>query len=255
MDIATGLGILLGSGTIAAIIVLSGGGIGMFVDYLSIVMVVGGTFAGVLIKFPVSTVLSGFPIGLKYAFSMRASSPRDVIEQIAQVADVARKQGAAALENVEVSEPLLKQAMRYIADGYDRDFIRATLEKDRDIYLQRIDAGARVWRTIGDAAPAWGMIGTILGMIMMFANMSDPSKLGPSMAVALLTTLYGAVIANFLALPVADKLGLKLEDEEIIRSLIIDGVVQIRDNKSPALIKEMLVAYLPDHHRAALIEG
>ncbi len=255
MDIATALGLALGSGTIAAIIVLSGGGLGMFVDVLSIVMVLGGTFAGILVKFPISTVLSGMPIGLKYAFTTRASSPRDVIDQIAQVADVARKQGAAALENVEVSEPLLKQAMRYIADGYDRDFIRATLEKDRDNYLQRIDAGAKVWRSIGDAAPAWGMIGTILGMIMMFANMSDPSKLGPSMAVALLTTLYGAIIANFLALPIADKLSLKLEDEEVIRTLIIDGIVQVRDNKSPALIKEMLVAYLPDQHRAALIEA
>lgn len=255
MDIATAIGIALGTVTIAAIIVLSGGGIGMFIDYLSIVMVVGGTIAGLLIKFPLKTVIAGLPIGLKYAFSGGGVAPHDMIEQIAKISDVCRKQGPTALERIEVSQPFLKQAIRYIADGYDRDFIRTTLEKDRDIYLQRIDAGAKVWRSIGDAAPAWGMIGTILGMVMMFANMSDPSKLGPSMAVALLTTLYGALIANFLALPVADKLSLKLEDEEIIRTLIIDGVVQIRDNKSPTLIKEMLVAYLPDHHRAALIEA
>lgn len=255
MDIATAAGLALGSGTIAAIIVLSGGGIGMFIDYLSLVMVFGGTFAGILIKFPLSTVMAGLPIGLKYAFRGSTDSPRDIIDQVAQVADVARKKGTTALENIEISDPFLRQAVRYVADGYDREFIRETLEKDRDNYLQRIEAGAKVWRSMGDMAPAWGMIGTILGMVMMFANMSDPSKLGPSMAVALLTTLYGAVIANFIALPMADKLSLKLEDEELIRSLIIDGIVQVRDNKSPMLIKEMLVAYLPDHHRASLIEA
>ena len=255
MDIATGLGLVLGSGTIAVIIILSGGGIGMFIDYLSIVMVLGGMFAGVLIKFPLSVVLSGLPIGLKYAFTMSASTPRDVIDQVTQVAEVSRKQGPTALEKLVVAEPFLKQGVRYLADGYDREFIRGTMERDRDNYLQRIDAGAKVWRTIGEMAPAWGMIGTILGMVMMFANMSDPSKLGPSMAVALLTTLYGAIIANFLALPIADKLSLKLEDEEVIRTLVIDGVLQVRDNKSPTLIREMLVAYLPDAHRAGLQEG
>lgn len=255
MDIATALGLALGSATITAIILLSGGGLGMFIDYLSMVMVVGGTVAGVLIKFPVGTVLAGIPIGLRYAFTMPGGTPGDVIDQVTQVAEVSRKQGATALENLDVDEAFLRQGVRYVADGYDKEFIRATMERDRDNYLQRIDAGAKVWRTIGDMAPAWGMIGTILGMIMMFANMSDPSKLGPSMAVALLTTLYGAVIANFLALPIADKLSHKLADEELIRTLIIDGILQVRDNKSPTLVREMLVAYLPDAHRAAMAES
>jgi chemotaxis protein MotA len=254
MDIATALGLVIGCVTIAVIILLSGGGFGMFVDLLSFIMVVGGTVAGLLIRYPVKMVLYGVPIGLRYAFQMTASTPRDVIDQITQVAEVSRKQGATALEHLNVAEPFLKQGVRYIADGYDREFIRATLERDRDNFMQRIDAGAKVWRAIGDAAPAWGMIGTVLGMVMMFANMSDPSKLGPSMAVALLTTLYGAVIANFLALPIADKLTVKLEDEEVIRTLIIDGLLQVRDNKSPTLVREMLVAYLPDAHRAAMVE-
>jgi len=254
MDIATAIGLVIGVGTLSAIIVLSGGGLGMFVDVLSIVMVIGGTMAGILIRYPFTMVLYGLPVGLRYAFTMSASTPRDIIDQITQVAEVSRKQGATALENLDVSEPFLKQGVRYVADGYDREFIRATMERDRDNFMQRIEAGAKVWRAIGDAAPAWGMIGTVLGMIMMFANMSDPSKLGPSMAVALLTTLYGAIIANFLALPIADKLTVKLEDEEVIRTLIIDGILQVRDNKSPTLVREMLVAYLPDAHRAAMAE-
>jgi chemotaxis protein MotA len=129
------------------------------------------------------------------------------------------------------------------------------MEKDRDNFLQRLDEGSKVYRAYGDSAPAWGMIGTILGMVTMFANMSDPSKLGPAMATALLATLYGAVIANMFCLPLADKLHIKLEEEEIARSLIIDGVLQIRDSRSPSVVKEMLMAYLPDHHRAELAEA
>lgn len=255
MDIATSLGIVLGVGTIAAIVALSGGGAGMFYDSLSVVMVVGGTIAGTMIRYPLSVMLAGLPMGARYAFTNKAATPRSIIDEITQLADTARKQGVTALENIAVSEPFLAQGVRYLADGYDRDFIVSTMERDRDNFLQRLDAGAKVYRAIGDAAPAWGMIGTILGMVMMFANMSDPSKLGGAMAVALLTTLYGAVISNLFALPLADKLAVKLEAEELIRNMIIDGVLQIRDNKSSTLVKEMLVAYLPDHHRAAFAEA
>jgi chemotaxis protein MotA len=99
------------------------------------------------------------------------------------------------------------------------------------------------------------MVGTIIGMITMFANMSDPSKLGPAMATALLATLYGALIANMVCLPIADKLHVKLEEEDVSRSLIIDGILMIRDSKSPSLVKEMLIAYLPEHHRAEFVEA
>jgi len=129
------------------------------------------------------------------------------------------------------------------------------MERDRDNFLQRLEEGSKVYRAIGDCAPAWGMIGTIIGMVTMFANMSDPSRLGPAMATALLATLYGAIVANMLTLPLADKLHVKLEEEEISRTLIIDGVLQMRDAKSPTLVREMLLAYLPDHHRAEMAEA
>jgi flagellar motor component MotA len=156
---------------------------------------------------------------------------------------------------VDFHKTKAKKAVFVDADGYDKDFIRNTLECDRDNFLQRLDEGSKVYRAIGDCAPAWGMIGTILGMVTMFATMSDPSKLGPAMATALLATLYGAVIANAIATPIADKLHVKIEEEEISRTLIIDGILQIRDAKSPTLIREMLMAYLPDHHRTELAEA
>jgi chemotaxis protein MotA len=153
---------------------------------------------------------------------------------------------------VEIEDPFLAKGVRFIADGYDTGFIRDNLERDRDNFLTHLDEGQKIYRAIGDCAPAFGMIRTLLGMVQMFANMTDPSKLGPFMATALLATLYGAVVANLWCLPLADKLHLKLADEEINRTLIIDGVLMIRDAKSPTLVREILLAYLPEKHREDL---
>jgi chemotaxis protein MotA len=141
-----------------------------------------------------------------------------------------------------------------VADGYDATFIRDNLERDRDNFLMHLDEGQKIYRSIGDCAPAFGMVGTLIGMVQMFANMTDPSKLGPYMAVALLATFYGAAVANLFCTPIADKLQLKLHDEETNRTLIIDGVLMIREAKSPTLVREMLIAYLPERHRHAEVE-
>lgn len=255
MDFATAIGIIGGIAVVCILIIIDGGNFMAYVDKHAAIVIFGGATAATMLRFPFSVIMHGLPMGAKFAFQMRATEPRELIEEITRVADVARKSGPVALESVEVSDPFLAQGLRYIADGYDRDFIRDTLERDRDNFLQRLDEGSKVYRAIGDCAPAWGMIGTILGMVTMFANMDDPSKLGPAMAVALLATLYGALIANMITLPIADKLHIKLEEEEISRSLIIDGVLQIRDNKSATLVREMLLAYLPAHHRHELAEA
>jgi chemotaxis protein MotA len=255
MDIATGLGLIAGMATICAIILIDGGNFGAFFDKHAVIIIFGGVIASTMVRYPFSVIVNGLPMGMKFAFQMRAFHPRDLIAEITRLAEMVRRQGPVALEKAVISDPFLAQGARYVADGYDKDFIRNTLECDRDNFLQRLDEGSKVYRAIGDCAPAWGMIGTILGMVTMFANMSDPSKLGPAMATALLATLYGAVIANAIATPIADKLHVKIEEEEISRTLIIDGILQIRDAKSPTLIREMLLAYLPDHHRAEFAEA
>ena len=157
--------------------------------------------------------------------------------------------GPIGLEKVEIEDPFLAKGIRFVADGYDGTFIRDNLERDRDNFLTHLDEGQKIYRAVGDCAPAFGMIGTLIGMVQMFANMTDPSKLGPFMAVALLATFYGAAVANLFCLPIADKLHLKLVDEEINRTLIIDGILMIREAKSPTLVREMLLAYLPEKHR------
>ena len=255
MDIATALGLVSGIGVVISLIMLDGGHFGEYFSDHAMVVVFGGATAATMIRFPFSVMLHGLPMGLRFAFTMRSVKPYELIEEITKIADVVRKSGPMALENFEISDPFLAQGARYIADGYDRDFIRDTMERDRDNFLMHLDEGSKIYRAFGDCAPAWGMIGTILGMVTMFANMSDPSKLGPSMATALLATLYGAVIANLITLPLADKLHLKLEEEDGSRSRVIDGILVIREQKGPKLVRAMLVAYLPHGSREALLEA
>jgi chemotaxis protein MotA len=248
MDISTGIGLAAGTAVIV-VMVLMGGDLHMFVSEHAMIIIFGGSISATLIRFPLSAMLHGLPLGVKFAFTMRAQSTRELVDELANIAEVARKSGPVGLEKIVPDDPFLAKGVRYIADGYDADFIRDNLERDRDNFLTHLDEGQKIYRAIGDCAPAFGMIGTLIGMVQMFANMTDPSKLGPLMATALLATLYGALVANIFCLPIADKLHVKLVDEEVNRTLIIDGILMIRDSKSPTLVREMLLAYLPEKHR------
>jgi chemotaxis protein MotA len=221
----------------------------MFYDSHAIIVIFGGSISATLIRFPFSAIIHGMPLGAKFAFTMSNTTPRELVDEIAGLAEIARKTGPVGLEKVMPDDAFLAKGVRFVADGYDADFIRDNLERDRDNFLTHLDEGSKIYRAIGDCAPAFGMIGTLIGMVQMFANMTDPSKLGPFMATALLATLYGAIVANLFCLPIADKLHGKLLDEETNRTLIIDGILMIRDSKSPALVREMLLAYLPEKHR------
>lgn len=254
MDFATAVGLVFGFGVVFTLIAM-GGSFSLYYDIHAVIVIGGGCTAATIIRFPFGALMHGLPMGIKFAFTMRSMNPRDLIDEITRIADTVRKTGATSLENLQVDDPFLAQGVRYLADGYDRDFIRDTMERDRDNFLQRLDEGQKIYRHVGDAAPAWGMIGTLVGMVQMFANMDDPSKLGPFMAISLLATLYGALVGNLICLPLADKLHLKLEEEDISRTLIIDGVLQIRDSKSPTIVREMLMAYLSDHDRHSMAEA
>jgi MotA/TolQ/ExbB proton channel family len=162
MDLATALGLLSGLGVVIGLIMLDGGHFGAYASEHAVVVVFGGATAATMIRFPFSVILHGLPMGLRYAFMMRSVKPQELIEEITQIADVVRKSGPIALENMEISDPFLAQGARYIADGYDREFIRDTMERDRDNFLMHLDEGSKVYRAFGDCAPAWGMVGTPL---------------------------------------------------------------------------------------------
>jgi chemotaxis protein MotA len=248
MDIMTSIGLLCGVAVITLIMLL-GGNLEMFWSEHAMIIIFGGSIAATMIRFPLGVMLHGLPLGAKFAFTMSRLSARDLVDELARIAEIARKQGPVGLEKVETDEPFLAKGIRYVADGYDLEFIRDNLERDRDNFLMHLNEGSKIYRAIGDCAPAFGMVGTLIGMVQMFANMTDPSKLGPFMATALLATLYGALVSNMFCLPIADKLHGKLLDEETNRTLIIDGILMIRDSKSPTLVREMLLAYLPEKHR------
>lgn len=254
MDIASIIGIIGALATVVSLI-LMGGSLSLFVDVHAIICVFGGATAATFIRFPLNAILHGFPSGFKLLMTNRKVHPRELVEEIGNLADLVRKSGPLALEGVNVPDPFLAKGIRFVADGYDAEFIRENMELERDLYLERLTEGEKIFRAMGDAAPAFGMVGTLIGMVQMFSNMSDPSKLGPAMAVALVATFYGAVVQNFIGLPIADKIKLKFHEEEIAMTLIIDGVMQLRESKSPALVREMLLAYLPEKQRAELAEA
>lgn len=254
MDLATIIGIVAGMGVVVAAI-LMGGSFSQFIDVPAILIVFGGGFAATLIRFPLSGIFSSLILGGKAAFTHRKIESRDLVDEIAQLGETVRKNGPLGLENVEVSHPLLTKGIQYITDGYEIAFIKDSLERERDLSMERLQEGQRVFKALGDSAPAFGMVGTLVGLVQMLATMDDPATIGPSMAIALLTTLYGAVVANLVCLPIYEKLQAKQGVEEINLTLIIDGVLQIRENKSPVLIREMLIAYLPEKHRVDLAEA
>lgn len=254
MDLATIIGLVFGS-VVVVVAILIGGTISQFVDIPSIFIVVGGGLAATVIRFPLSGILASFMVGAKIAFTHKKIDPRDTIERLAELADVVRKNGPLGLEEIPIEDPRLAKGMQYITDGYDPAFIIETMEKDRDLYLARLEEGQRVFKSMGDAAPAFGMIGTLVGLVQLLASMDDPSAIGPAMAIALLTTLYGALLANLVCLPISDKLAAKVSLEDLNQTLIIDGVMAVRDNKSPALLREMLIAYLPEKHRVEMDEA
>lgn len=254
MDLATIIGIGAGA-AVVLIAMMLGGNFGQFVDLPSVLIVIGGGFAATLIRFPLSGIGHALVLGGKAAFTHKEVAPGELVEEIANLGDVVRKNGPLGLENVEVSHPLLQKGAQYVTDGFEPGFIRESLERERDLSLERLTEGQRVFKALGDSAPAFGMIGTLVGLVQLLANMDDPSTIGPAMAIALLTTMYGAILANLICLPIADKLDAKFAVEEVNLSLVIDGVSQVRDNKSPTLIREMLLAYLPEKARAEMAEA
>ncbi len=248
MDIATLIGVLLGSGLVIGAI-LMGGSAGLFVNVPGLLIVVGGSFSALFVKFPMKTVLLTMKV-LTKAFLEKTTDLEALIDEIAEVATINRRDGTLALESYETDQPFLQQAISYLVANVEPEFIEASLMNDTKILQERHDTGADIFKSLGGSAPAFGMIGTLIGLIQMMASMSDPSQIGPAMAVALLTTFYGALMSNLIFLPFADKLEIRSKHEVLVRQLIIDGVVSIIKGQAPSILKECLQTYLPPKVRS-----
>ncbi len=247
MDLATLVG-LLGALALIVISMLMSGELGMFVNVPSLVIVVGGTIFAVMAKFGLSQFLGAIKVAGK-SFKTKLPDPNELIEEVVALADEARKGGLLSLEGKEVSSDFLQRGIQLLVDGHDPDVVKTLLSKDKVQAVERHSVGSNIFASMTDMAPAMGMIGTLIGLVAMLANMDDPKAIGPAMAVALLTTLYGAVIANAITGPISDKLKLRAGEEAMIKSLVIDALLAIQGGQNPRVIDSMLRAYLPEGKR------
>ena len=249
MDLASLIGLLGSMGIVISSIALGASAM-IFLNVPSLLIVVGGSLFVVLNKFSLQQFLGAFKVAAK-AFSFRLPQTEELINEVLDVAQVARKEGLLALENRQFSVPLFKQGIQLMIDGQPPETVRAILEKERVLTLERHRWGAKVFTAMGDVGPAMGMIGTLIGLVQMLSNMEDPKSIGPAMAVALLTTLYGAMMATMIFLPMADKLNLRMTEEARMNALIIDALSSIHNGTNPRVIEQLLNSYLPPAKRKA----
>ncbi|NOX08939.1 MAG: flagellar motor protein PomA [Gammaproteobacteria bacterium] len=249
MDLATLIGLVGAFGIIVGAIFV-GGSVLLFINPASVLIVVGGTILVTLIKFPLPHFLSAFKVAMN-AFLHKPVDSAKLIEEGLMLANVARKEGILSLERQEVDNPFLSKGIQLCVDGHDSSLVRGLLNKDINLTIERHELGQAIFKAMGDVAPAMGMIGTLIGLVQMLSNMDDPKQIGPAMAVALLTTLYGAIIATVFALPVADKLAHRSGEERKNKAIVLDIINGIQDGVSPRVIEEMLKNYLPGKQRSS----
>jgi len=247
VDIASLVGFLLGVGIIIGAIA-SGGDVMLFVNTPSLLIVVGGTFGVTLMRIPLTDFLRSFGV-LGKAFLNKKEDPAVLIEDAVRLADVARKNGLLALEGEEIANPFLQKGVSLCVDGHDPVFVKKMLSQEINQLINRHEVGQDMWKGVGDLAPAMGMIGTLVGLVQMLANMSDPASIGPAMAVALLTTLYGAMIANCFALPIVDKLGSVMNYERNNKELILETITGIQEGMNPKVLEGLLNSYVSENKR------
>ncbi|SIT17263.1 MULTISPECIES: flagellar motor protein PomA [Thalassolituus] len=252
MDLASLVG-LVGAFGIVIFAMILGGDITMFVNVPSLLIVIVGSLFAVMMKFELGQFLAAAKVAGK-AFSFKLIKPEDLIGEIVELAGLARKGGLLSLEGKEVSDEFLSKGIQLLVDGHDPDVVKTLLSKEMKLASARHDTGISIFKSLGDVAPAMGMIGTLIGLVAMLANMDDPKAIGPAMAVALLTTLYGAMVATMLSLPMADKLTLRKDEEDRLKSMIIDALLAIQNGQNPRVIESMLQAYIQEGKRVAASE-
>ena len=246
MDIATIVGLLLAVGLVAwAIISGAGDKAGAFFDPASIAIVVGGSVGAALISLPLKHVSGVFGV-LKKAFFTKPQNPQRLIADIVKYAEIARKDGILALEGVtkDIEDDFLVSGVQMAVDGTDPELIEQILTNELQTVADRHATGKAMFDLIAKYAPAFGMIGTLVGLVIMLQNMDDPSKIGPGMAIALLTTLYGTMVANIFASPIAEKLGTRSTEEIFLKTIVIRGVMSIQSGDNPRTVEQKLKTFL-----------
>lgn len=252
MDIATILGLITGIGLVLGSIMMGGGGIGPFINIPSAMITIGGSFAALLIAFPLSAVL-GVAGVIKKCFLQKLLSPAEVVDLFKEMSAVARKDGVLALESkiAEIDDDFLKRGLEMVVGGSAKEEIEIVLETEISYIDERHKTGKKIIDSLGAAAPAFGMVGTLIGLVQMLRTLDDPSQIGGGMATALLTTLYGALVANLFCIPLASKLEARNKEELMIRELTVSGLLGLVEGQAPRALQGRLTSFLSPKSRPA----
>ncbi len=244
MDISSIIGIISGIG-FTAITILLGSSILLFWNLPSVMIVVGGTLAASMIGFPLKDFLGVFKTSMK-VFMFKIDSPEELIKTLVEISNKARKGGLLSIEGdiKNTTDTYLQQALQMTVDGVKTSDIAQVMQKKMELTAKEHKTGYSVLSGMGSYSPAFGMIGTLIGLVQMLANLDDPSTIGPKMAVAMITTFYGALMANLFFIPMSDKLKIRSEEEILNMTLLFEGVVSIREGEHPRLMEDKLSVYL-----------
>lgn len=248
MDLATLIGLVLCIGMIVLGIVTGDDGVAAlqnFIDVKSVLITIGGAFGSTLASFKLKDFMNGLK-GFTMSLKTQVFDQAMIIKKIIELSNVARKEGLLALEEAAESleDPFMKKGILLIVDGTEPDLVRAILETEIGCIEERHKKVSRFWDTLAGMGPAWGMIGTLIGLVNMLQNMSDASKLGPNMAVALITTLYGSMLANWICTPIANKLRASNAEEITVKEVMVEGLLSIQAGENPRVIEEKLKSFL-----------
>ncbi len=243
MDLATLIGLIAGL-AVVGLAIATGSDMGVFLNLPGLLIVIGGAMAATLIKFPLSSVSQAFVVAVKSAFLNKTEDPHKLVDAFVEMARATRGKTLLALEDYTAPNEFFGRGLRLCIDGYEPDLLRKVLKIEMDASIRHHEVGERIFRALGESAPAFGMIGTLVGLVQMLANMKDPQSIGPAMAVALLTTLYGAMIANLICLPIADKLETRRDEEAESKSLMIEGVLGLQRSEHPQILADILNSFL-----------
>lgn len=249
MDIATVLGVISAFGLVFLAIFM-GGGIQLFINIQALMIVVGGTLGATMINYPLNEVFGVFSVVKKALFTKKIVS-NDLIKIFMNFAHKSRKEGILALESElkQVKDNFLIKGVQLSIDGLEPNEIRDILDTELDFIKNRHQLGAEIFTTMGAFAPALGMIGTLIGLVQMLQSMEDPSTIGPAMAVALLTTFYGSIMANIICMPIAGKLRTRSREEALTKEITIQGIMSLSSGDNPRILEQKLQAFIPPNER------
>jgi len=252
MDIATVIGLLMGLALVGGAIFSGGGGLGPFLNVPSLMITVGGSFSALLINFPLKRVLGVFGV-IKKCFLAKLPEIESEIKRLTELAKVARRDGLLALENElpNIDDPFLARGLELVIGGASKEELQDNLTTEISCIHERHTTGKKILDSLGSSAPAFGMIGTLIGLIQMLRELDDPSQIGLGMATALLTTLYGALLANLICIPLAGKLETRDKEEMLLREMMLAGLTALVEGQAPRAVEDRLKAFLSPGKRQA----